>query len=274
MKLSPFAGDNNFTAFPLDTVLERLKEIQQLTDQDVSSLGKLCATLKAENVHRSHDLGRDQREQFANYSLTQLERASTELIRLLQEIPLGVRSSHARAVLALYNDSCTLKQRCLNFNRECCRIADYIAEEIYKTVMSHILDFLDLDSISSRLEELEGTSIAESRNRPPKSAESTIDQKHILALTQRDAVEMLIATFPDLNESELHAGMMHTKGVTWDDMMAKCKCSRATLKKLIDQFYDKTKFARQDRRLGKGTKVSLIEDHDTDIEHPEHPEHS
>jgi len=168
MKRSPLAGNNDYTAAPLDAVLEHLKEIQQLTDGDVTTLRQLCAILQAENKGCSPDQGDDQREQFANYCLEHIERAAEELTRLLHELPLGVRKSHARAIRALHDASYARQKLCLSFKKDCCRIFNPTADEIYKTVMSHTIDFQDLSSMASRLNALVGASIQRTTNTNPQ----------------------------------------------------------------------------------------------------------
>lgn len=80
-----------------------------------------------------------------------------------------------------------------------------------------------------------------------------------------EAAEQLVAAFPDLTTRELHAGMMHLKGATWDAMQRECKCARGTLSNAITRFYRVTDFARPDRKGGfKGRMYSFNENMDSE----------
>ena len=118
---------------------------------------------------------------------------------------------------------------------------------------------------------------------------STLSRENALlsafaANTIEDAIDKLIASFPELTTEDLHAGMMHAKGrdwnLTWADMMKRAKCSKSTLSKRINHFYEVTRWHRADRRKGMGRKLRLDEGRDGEDpreqmfdEHCEHPEH-
>jgi hypothetical protein len=119
--------------------------------------------------------------------------------------------------------------------------------------------------------------------RPPLSNHERINKRRAGEITEaqikstatvEDAVRMLQSAFPDLATDELHAGMMHIKGSTWQAMTEKTRLSKAALSRKLARFYAVTEFPRIDRRAGMGKKYQIDERRDAAGEHSEHSEHS
>ena len=90
------------------------------------------------------------------------------------------------------------------------------------------------------------------------------------AKTLEDAVNSIISAFPDMPIPVLHAGMMHARGVTWEEIVKKVGCSKSTASGYIQRFYELTSWPKSDRRAGMGKKYHLDEARDRSAEHSEH----
>lgn len=79
------------------------------------------------------------------------------------------------------------------------------------------------------------------------------------AKTVKDAAEAMLAAFPGLTPTEMKAGLMHSRGATWKEMMDSCSITKSTLKHALDLYYKKTNQIRPERQRGRGKKLRFDE---------------
>ena len=143
--------------------------------------------------------------------------------------------------------------------------------------MREDLDALKLDTISRaiksrmpRLSTLYGTPDTnpvwgDFTALPPAAAAATAAGRDAALLqaqaapTVREAVELMIAAFPDLTPTQMKAGFMHSRGATWQDITTACGIAKSTLKDALDLYYVKTKQPRPERQRGRGKKLRFDE---------------
>ncbi len=84
------------------------------------------------------------------------------------------------------------------------------------------------------------------------------------ARTFQDAIAIYHSKLLELvsDQDVFSAGWMHTKKMSWADMMERLHCSKSTLSKRIKRFYKETGLRRENRRKGMGKKLPLDEARD------------
>ena len=107
----------------------------------------------------------------------------------------------------------------------------------------------------------------EAKDRAPASADVTAEReverlRAIAAKTLEDALNLVVSTYPHLSTAQLHAGRMHARGITWDEMEKALECSKSTVSALVSQFYEITTWPRTNRRMGMGKTLKLNEARD------------
>lgn len=144
----------------------------------------------------------------------------------------------------------------------------------------NVVFFMERDLSDDEKHEL-GINNPEKKSGLPQLSQAEIDRLLDKSQTTlEDAVNAIIAHFPDLTTPVLHAGMLHARNSSWKDIIRTCKKSKSTVSEYINRFYEITGWPRKNRRMGMGKKQSFDETRDSDAiqqrrsdEHPEHCEH-